>query len=184
MINESVYMATFYMQWLMILLLSVGVITLFKKQLDVKLGMRHHGMDQGKPFPITSIQAINGEHHLVGIQQAQPTIFIMTSAGCGACATLYPCLNRVAQRTRGTQFVLMVMGEHQEVLELANKYELNIPVGILTESMMESTETSIFPFAYALSASHKVVAKGTLNNEEHLRLLLESDDFLIAEKTA
>lgn len=182
--NNTILLTTLYAQWILILLLSIGVITLFKKHLDIKLGMRHHGLEAGTSFPIASIQSLSENSHQVVIQHALPTVFIMTAIGCGACSTLYPCLNRVAERNQSIQFVLMVMGEQHEVIQLAEKYDLSIPVGILTESMMESLETTIFPFAYAISANHKVIAKGTINTEEHLQLLLDSDDFYEIRQTA
>ncbi|WP_410769477.1 thioredoxin family protein [Fontibacillus sp. BL9] len=184
MINDTMILTALYTQWILILLLSIGVITLFKKHLDIKLGMRHHGIEAGTFFPISSIPSLSENNRQIAIQQAQPTIFIMTAIGCGACSTLYPCINRVAERNRNIQFVLMVMGEQQEVIQLAKKYDLSIPVGVLTESMMESLETTIFPFAYAISTNHKVIAKGTINTEEHLQLLLESDDFYEIGQTA
>ncbi|MBU5672114.1 thioredoxin family protein [Paenibacillus brevis] len=182
--SNTMLLTTLYVQWILILLLSIGVITLFKKHLDIKLGMRHHGLEAGASFPIASVPALSENNRQIAIQQAQPTIFIMTAIGCGACSTLYPCLNRVAERNQNIHFVLMVMGEPREVIELAAKYDLSIPVGVLTESMMESLETTIFPFAYAISTNHKVIAKGTINTEEHLQLLLDSDEFFELGQTA
>lgn len=184
MVNEKVFIVAFYLQWVIIFALSFGVITLFKKHLTSKLAMKHLGLEINAPFPLERIESISGDTHLITAQSSKITILIVGSYGCEACTRIYPVLNKLSSKFQHIQFILTVMGEPDEIVNVQKKYDLRIPVAQLTMDMMQSIDVRIFPFAYSISPEGKVLLKGGINTENDILLFLENDDLPIFKNGA
>ncbi|KQO17409.1 TlpA family protein disulfide reductase [Paenibacillus sp. Leaf72] len=135
----------------------------------IELVKQDHGLNFNSSFPKEILKLINSEDLSV---YNNDSVIIFSSPYCGSCKELYPILNKMQQVYRNIQFITLMQGEEDEVIQVAKDYNLNVHVSVLNRDEMNLYKTFIFPFAYYIS-NGKVVSKGVINNEFDFELLLK-----------
>lgn len=168
-------MASYVALWILVAMLTVRTIQVARSSRPASQGLakQDHGLELGKPFPITSMRTLQG--HEVRLQQETGVVVLFTSVSCPACQDLHAALVRYRRKRPDLQIMLFMLGDELGVRDTVDQYGLDLPVSVLRHGDVERFGTRIFPFGYRLSPTGDVVSKGVVNGEVHLDLLLRAD---------
>lgn len=178
-----VFVASYVVLWAVVILLALIVTDLSRRLQPQKksLGRQDHGLPFGSSFPQLRLSAVTGENVELIQPRGQGTVVVFASASCRPCHGLLQVLVAFQNKRPGLRIVTLVLGSEEEIREIAERYGLRMPVALLTHEHLEETRNTIFPFGYFLSTSGTVLAKGVLNGEGDLGLLVSAPHF--AERT-
>ncbi len=138
-----------------------------------QLPQQDSGIPRGAAFPRAKLTTITGDIVDISGPKLEPTIVFFTASDCPACKNLYPIIEIVRKKHASEfNFVSIIVSNEQTLSDYVRIHNINIPVTHVTSDDIEEFKTKIFPFAYLLSPSGQVLAKGGIIGEEHFNLLL------------
>ncbi|MFS1516904.1 hypothetical protein V1503_10655 [Bacillus sp. SCS-151] len=175
---SNLFMLSYVILWGVVFLLAYSSISVMKKQIQMvkEIPDTDMGLDIGTVFPIEKALTIDNKDMTLFKAKSEVSIVLLASSWCEMCKKVFPLFLSVAKQNPQYQFSVMMLGDLEEVTQHVRDYEITLPVKHAEQ--FEDLQTSLIPFAYALDGEGHVLAKGLINTEEHLRLLLS-----IAKKT-
>lgn len=168
--------------WAMVALQSYFIIQLGRKLQVVKkkegadpiLIEEDHGIPKRAVFPQFRFESLNkGLVDLKQIaKQKEGFLIAFTDANCSSCKELYPVLERFHRDNPQFQSLILMVGQHPEVVDIINQYQISIPVTPIDLTISLEFGTHIYPFVYYLSPQGEVIAKSIVQRRETLNALL------------
>jgi len=161
-------------QWTLLILVTYVLITgkANLRPVNSKLPKQDTGIPYGVQFPRTNLKTIFGDTVNINGSDVKPTIVFFTASNCPACKSLYPIIEIVRKKYESqANFVSIIVSNEKSLRDYVLINNINIPVTHLDLNYIEEFNTKIFPFAYYLSPSGHVLAKGVVSEEEHFNLL-------------
>lgn len=136
--------------------------------------VEHIGLPISSQAPPFVAKDHNGASVKLEDTNGQWRIIAFISSGCGACAGAIEALNEFLGERQ--DFAVLIVGDTDLESNKAYAAEHAAIVPILTPEPMLTMEIYLvrrFPFVYIIDEAGVIRAKSTINNREHLRLLLE-----------
>ncbi|MED4354944.1 hypothetical protein P9265_21975 [Schinkia azotoformans] len=166
---------SYFVLWIIIIILSIGVLKLFiaGNNPDMRpLHKQNTGILKGTLFPFKTFR--NTKNEEINLNTKNGSILLFTSAGCGACKSLYPHLESFNKSYPDLLLVLIIQGSNDAIELLIDNHSLqNIKIVRSTSSLLQESKIEVFPFAYYVSHNGIVLSKGLINNVEQLFTLVK-----------
>ncbi|HKR87127.1 MAG TPA: methylamine dehydrogenase accessory protein MauD [Phenylobacterium sp.] len=170
------------LQWVVLIGLIVVVIALLRQ-----VGMLHErlgpvgaltlpgGPKVGEPAPRFDLAAIDGRQVSLGGPSEASTLLFFLSPGCPVCKALVPALKSIAKEHGPTlRLVLASDGEPEAQQQMVTEHGLEKFPLVLSTALGLAHQVSKLPHAVLIDAAGQIVAKGLVNNREHLESLFEA----------
>ncbi|PED88328.1 hypothetical protein COL64_30520 [Bacillus toyonensis] len=171
---NAIFFSSYLLLWLIVIVLSITIIDLLKK-LKPKapsLPLQDQGLNIGTIFPKFEFLSLNKGMLNINPSNMKGSIIIFTASTCNGCMAIYPALEPFLKKNPNISVTLMMVGEPQSIQEKLEQFNINIPVISPTEKEMEDMRVSLSPFAYFLSPTGKILAKGGIPaGMQHIELL-------------
>jgi len=180
---STAFLAAFAVQWVVILLLAVMVVGLFRQ-----VGMLHErlgpvgaltlpgGPKVGDIAPAFDLPSLNGGQVRVGgaNENSVSTLLFFLSPTCAICKTMLPVLLSIVREQDGTRLILASDGDEERQRKLIDREKLHGYPFVLSTDLGRAHGVAKLPYAVLLDAEGRIVAKGLINNREHVESLFEA----------
>ncbi|MED1287521.1 thioredoxin family protein [Bacillus mycoides] len=169
-----IFLSSYLFLWLIVIALSITIIGLLKrlKPKAPSLPLQDQGLNIGTIFPKFEFESLNNRLVNINPSNKKGSIIIFTASTCNGCMAIYPALEPFLKKNPNISITLMMVGELQSIKEKIDQFNINIPVISPTEKEMEEMRVSLSPFAYFLSPTGKILAKGGIPaGMQHIELL-------------
>ncbi|MCR8845880.1 hypothetical protein NQ117_19540 [Paenibacillus sp. SC116] len=167
------------MQWaelvmyVMLILVTYSLTQVYQRSIKKELYNSNMGLAKGEKFPLLNLPSMTGEVISLVRPSTEGTIVTFTSTTCAYCALLYPTLTPFQEKQPQLKVVNLMVGNMESITEKINEFEMKIPISLIEEEDLPNFNVKLLPFAYFLNADGKVVAKGAVNTEDDLKILLQ-----------
>lgn len=169
----SLWLASYIVLWLLVLLVVLSVVVLFRQLgvLHLRFGPRgalstEEGPELQAPAPVVDSVDTSGRTWRVG-GTGQPTTLVFVSPQCSICEDLLPAI-RAVHRSIPPDSQLMVVSTGNDEVSASHARRLK-PVPVLADpSVAEVFRVVATPFAVHVDGSGLVVRKGVVNTREQL----------------
>jgi len=132
------------------------------------------GLRLGTRAPAFTLERVGGGTFGLGELAGRRHLVVFTQPGCGPCSRVMPALNAL-ERKGETQVVAVCEGDPEETAAWVEEHAATFPV--LRQERREVSrryEVLATPFAFLIDEEGVVAAKGIVNDDQHVRFLLES----------
>ena len=171
--------------WALVIVLCVVVVALLRQvgMLHERLGpvgalVMPGGPSVGDVAPSFDLEAIDGRNVLLGgarAQAARLTLLFFLSPSCPVCKSLLPIIKSVAREQAGALLVVLASdGDMPAQIAMVRREKLEAFPLVLSTPLGLAYQVSKLPHAVLIDAQGKIVAKGLINNREHLESLFEA----------
>jgi methylamine dehydrogenase accessory protein MauD len=171
--------------WVLVVVLTIIVLGLVRQLglIHLRLGPdgsrvlgTHEGLELGTLAPdFTATDIVHQTEITLTRLKMQTSILVFASQSCSACLKLMPHIAKFHRSQNGKiQIVLFNQDDIERSLELAQSFELDIP--IIADSngtIAKEYQVRATPFAYRLDKKGYVLRRGIVNDLEGLIELLE-----------
>jgi len=175
---NPLFMVSYFTLWALTVCLGACVVYMLRRMNRLKLPNFPPGIPEGElpgleprsEFPRLDMIDTDGKEFSL-----RNTVVVFSVTGCGVCKLLYPVLHKFKDKHPHLKLAILMFEENEgELPAVMQEYDITLPV--IPHRMEEMTvyRTTVFPFAYTLDSNGRVVAKGHVNEEAHLRALAES----------
>ncbi len=133
----------------------------------------------GEQAPVLEVESWSGERVRVGGVEPQglETLLFFVSPTCPVCKSLLPVVRRVRDAEGpGLRLLLASDGPREEHLSFVEAHELTRDPYLLSQALGLAYQVGRLPTAILLDAQGVVVARGLVNQREHLESLFEARD--------
>ncbi|NIK72476.1 hypothetical protein [Paenibacillus sp. BK720] len=172
----NLFILSYVILWGVVFLLVYTLISVMKKQVVKEVAGSDIGLDIGTKFPIEKALTIDNKDMTIFQAKSEASIVLLASVWCEMCKNVLPLFLSVAKQNPQYQFSVMMLGSVEDIRQCVLDFGISLPVK--QADKFEDLQTSLIPFVYALDGDGHVLAKGIINTEEHLQVLLT-----IAKKT-
>jgi methylamine dehydrogenase accessory protein MauD len=180
---STAFLAAFAVQWVVIALLAVMMVGLLRQ-----VGMLHErlgpvgaltlpgGPKVGDIAPAFDLPSLTGGQVRVGgmNEGGTSTLLFFLSPTCAICKTMLPILLSMAREHRGTRLVFASDGDEERQMKLIVQEKLTDYPFVLSTDLGRAHGVAKLPYAVLLDAEGRIVAKGLVNNREHVESLFEA----------
>ncbi|REK75649.1 TlpA family protein disulfide reductase [Paenibacillus paeoniae] len=171
---SSIFVLSYYMLWCCVVCLAIAVVYLLTRK-PVPTPAAHQQPDTMQGLPISSVfPTLDLTDYGNNAVSLRSSLVIFSVTGCDVCKLLYGVLEGFKSNHPQLPIYILLFeegpGEIQATLDL---HQLTIPVIPKRMDEMGLYQTSLYPFAYTLNRNGNVIAKGNVNDEEHLLLMIE-----------
>lgn len=180
---STAFLAAFAVQWVVIALLAVMMVGLLRQ-----VGMLHErlgpvgaltlpgGPKVGDIAPAFDLPSLTGGQVRVGgmNEDGASTLLFFLSPTCAICKTMLPILLSMAREHGGTRLVLASDGDEERQMKLIIQEKLTDYPFVLSTDLGRAHGVAKLPYAVLLDAEGRIVAKGLVNNREHVESLFEA----------
>lgn len=169
--------------WVLVIGLCLVVIALLRQvgMLHERLGpvgalVMPGGPAVGDAAPSFDLAAVDGRAvRIGGTSSAALTLLFFLSPSCPVCKSLLPLVKSVERERRGAlQVVLASDGDMPAQLAMIKREKLEAYPLVLSTPLGLAYQVSKLPHAVLIDADGTIVAKGLVNNREHLESLFEA----------
>ncbi|MBB3861301.1 methylamine dehydrogenase accessory protein MauD [Novosphingobium hassiacum] len=169
--------------WALVIGLCLVVIALLRQvgMLHERLGpvgalVMPGGPAVGDAAPSFELAAVDGRAVRIGGASTAPlTLLFFLSPSCPVCKSLLPLVKSVERERRGAlQVVLASDGDMPAQLAMIKREKLEAYPLVLSTPLGLAYQVSKLPHAVLIDAAGTIVAKGLVNNREHLESLFEA----------
>src|SRR5262249_7479378 len=175
------WLIAFIVLWIIVLglpflllgtLRSLGLLSWRLEQLEATMPRRlgRDGLQPGKRAPDFTLPSAEGGEISLHDFSGRKVLLVFTQSGCSPCQKIVPELNRL-----GTDEQVLVVNNGN--VEATRKWRAEVgarfPV-LAQEQFSISKKYQVFatPFAFLIKAKGVIVAKGIINNRQHIRYVL------------
>lgn len=180
---NSIWLVSYFVLWLIVILLTLAVVLLARQVslLYRRLGPAPARMENEGP-PIGSLPSqvealtLDGRQVAVGGAQAKPQFLVFVSANCVTCDGLAPALRAAWKSERhNIDFLAVCMTDDETLVRSFVKRNKLHEISCIM-SVELSRQYNIFnpPHAVLLDRGGAVIAKGVVNNLDHIESLLNA----------
>jgi methylamine dehydrogenase accessory protein MauD len=153
---------------------ALGLLQWRMEQLEATTPRRvaREGLKRGTPAPDFTLPGVAGPEVSLHDFAGRRRLLVFTQTGCSACHEIVPQLNRL--QNKGTvQVLLVITGEPHECRAWAETTGAQFPV-LVQQEMTLSRSYQVFatPFAFVIDERDVIIAKGIVNNAQHLGYVL------------
>ncbi|WP_292959945.1 MULTISPECIES: methylamine dehydrogenase accessory protein MauD [unclassified Novosphingobium] len=175
--------------WILVLVLALVVVALLRQvgMLHERLGpvgalMLPGGPEVGQETPAFELEAIDGRAvRIGGAADGRSTLLFFLSPTCPVCKSLIPVVKSIArEQGDALQVVLASDGDAQAQYEMVVRERLEAFPLVLSTPLGIAFQVSKLPHAVLIDANNQIVAKGLINNREHLESLFEASRIGVA----
>lgn len=180
---STAFLAAFAVQWVVIALLAVMMVGLLRQ-----VGMLHErlgpvgaltlpgGPKVGDIAPAFDLPSLTGGQVRVGgmNEGGISTLLFFLSPTCAICKTMLPILLSMTREHGGTRLVLASDGDEERQMKLIVQEKLTDHPFVLSTDLGRAHGVAKLPYAVLLDAEGRIVAKGLVNNREHVESLFEA----------
>lgn len=169
--------------WVLVIGLCLVVFALLRQvgMLHERLGpvgalVMPGGPAVGDAAPAFDLAAVDGRAVRIGGASPAPlTLLFFLSPTCPVCKSLLPVIRSIERERRGAlQVVLASDGDLPAQLAMVKREKLEAYPLVLSTPLGLSYQVSKLPHAVLIDAAGIIVAKGLINNREHLESLFEA----------
>ena len=169
--------------WVLVIGLCLVVVALLRQvgMLHERLGpvgalVMPGGPSVGDAAPVFDLVAVDGRAvRLGGVGPAALTLLFFLSPTCPVCKSLLPVIRAIERERRGTlRVVLASDGDLPAQLAMVKREKLEAYPLVLSTPLGLAHQVSKLPHAVLIDAAGVIVAKGLVNNREHLESLFEA----------
>ena len=169
--------------WVLVIGLCLVVVALLRQvgMLHERLGpvgalVMPGGPAVGDLAPSFDLAAVDGTSVRLGGPSANPlTLLFFLSPSCPVCKSVLPVIRAIDREQRGAlKVVLASDGDLPAQLAMVKREKLEAYPLVLSTPLGLAYQVSKLPHAVLIDASGTIVAKGLINNREHLESLFEA----------
>lgn len=169
--------------WILVIALSAAVFILLRQVglLHERLGpvgalTLRGGPAVGSASPRFDLKALDGRDVAIGTpSHGHSTLLFFLSPSCPVCKSLLPVLKSIAREEgQRLQLILASDGEPDEQVAMVAREQLQDFPLVLSTPLGLAFQVSKLPHAVLIDGDGTVVAKGLVNNREHLESLFEA----------
>jgi len=186
---NEILLAAVVILWIVVIALALAVLALVRQ-----VGMLHErlgpvgalvlpgGPEAGSAAPDFTLEAIDGRTvRLGGSGDGRATLLFFLSPSCPVCKSLLPVVKQIARESGDAlQVVLASDGDHDEQVRMVTREHLEMFPLVLSTPLGIAYQVSKLPHAVLIDAAGTIVAKGLVNNREHLESLFEAQRLGVA----
>ena len=134
------------------------------------------GPQVGNAAPRFDLEAIDGRDVVIGgSSQGRTTLLFFLSPSCPICKSLLPVIKSIAREEGDRlQVVLASDGDHEAQRKMVEREGLEAFPLVLSTPLGMAYQVSKLPHAVLIDEQNLIVAKGLVNNREHLESLFEA----------
>ncbi|WP_028543277.1 hypothetical protein [Paenibacillus taiwanensis] len=175
---SSFMQLSFIIQWVFILLLLFSVTYLIRnRQQNVVVQhepplLKGNSLEVGSYFPRLAVTSMNNADIQLRQTQFNGSILLFSVSGCSGCQLMYPKINNIAKHFSSYQVLSVMIGPKEDILQLKENYEIEIPIHQIEMNEMNLYSTFSFPFCYILSQEGMIIGKGNVQDELGIEQLL------------
>ena len=183
---NPVWIASIVLQWLVIVGLCIVLLALLRQigalSLKVNMAADTSNHDSGDGPPLYSelvrheIPLLDGTRYAIGGKRGGPSLAIFFSPGCGGCSGVDEAIRTVAriQEDQPTSILLVLPLEQDTAFKYVEKHPFPGVAVALHEHFPEYYAPRGTPFAFALTPSGIVAARGKGRTAQHLMQMLHA----------
>lgn len=166
------FLVSYGVLWLLVL--SMGYMLLQGRLLSRATGTgplipgEQSGLAVGSTFPFSAVLPPDAPP-----LQELPTLVLVTASGCAPCKPLLNLLPQWIKQNRGVQVVVLMVGKLEHVLQAEREFDSPVPFYPATVEQMKVIQTTGAPFAYVVSSTGLVKARGYAGSDVQLTFLLQ-----------
>lgn len=169
--------------WVLVIGLCLVVVALLRQvgMLHERLGpvgalVMPGGPSVGDAAPSFDLAAVDGRAVRLGGQSPHPlTLLFFLSPTCPVCKAMLPLIRSIEREQRGALHVVLASdGDLPAQLAMVKRERLEAYPLVLSTPLGLAYQVSKLPHAVLIDASGTIVAKGLINNREHLESLFEA----------
>jgi methylamine dehydrogenase accessory protein MauD len=186
--TQSLLLAAIVLSWVVIAALGLCVIALARQ-----VGVLHEriapvgalatasGPAVGELAPRLTVSTIEGREVVVGARHTtgRPTLLLFVSAQCPICKVIIPVAKDFA---RAERLSLLFVGDSpaEELRDLVERFSLE-GLDVVNSAQLGLTfQVAKLPYAVLIAANGILVARGLVNNREHLESLVVAHESGVA----
>ncbi len=181
----QVFLAAFALQWIAIIIMAVLFVGMFRQ-----IGLLHERLgpvgaltlsggakvgEQARQFDLVSL---NGGMVQIGgaVTDGLSTLIFFVSPTCPVCKSMLPILRSMAKEPEArTRLVFASDGDEVAQRKMIEREKLDAYPFVLSGALGREHGVGKLPYAVLIDAVGKVVAKGLVNNREHVESLFEAE---------
>ena len=169
------FIYSYIVLWIIISFLTFSTIIVIRRITPARprLEMDDVGLDIGVKVPITKFKSLVNKSVELITPNKSGTVVVFLSINCGACSNVIANLTNFIQQHSNLSVVVFMRGnDENEIFMKLGNLTPDIPVIKLTDELQERFIVTLYPFAYFLSSTGTVLAKGGIPaGKPHLELL-------------
>lgn len=162
---SQLFEVSYAILWIVVILQSVIIVSLMKQVSPPKrkhLPLQEHGLENKTQFPFKTLRSIDGETIALNRSDRAGTMVLVVSASCTVCNAVYSLVPSFQKRRPQFSVVFLMEGEEEEVRKKIEDHHIKFPVVTMDQVVKEELAIGLLPFAYLVSPSGEIVAKGGL----------------------
>jgi methylamine dehydrogenase accessory protein MauD len=164
--------------WAVVLFQGVVIFLLLRQlglmYLGTAQGIARDGLAVGKRAPQFTAVGLSGDQITLQERLSLPLLLIFGSPTCGPCKSLVPHLNEFAAERTGELHVLFLSrGSVDDARRFATEQAVHVPLAAHPDDALpDRFQARVTPFGFVIGSDGTVLAKGLVNNREHLDMLV------------
>lgn len=178
-------LGSYVVLWILVVMIVFSNVLMLRRMRPPRLELpgQDHGLRRGAHLPRLALQTVDHDTFNPTSNVAKGTVVVVATGTCHVCHELFPVLRSFQLKRPDLRFALLMLAEDQDIRSTIEDHRIDIPVFKLTPEHLEELNTRMFPFAYYLSPEGIILAKGVVNGEAHLRLLVAERRYAAKQPT-
>ena len=185
---SSMFVITYLALWGIVLLQSLAILLLLRQvgKLHLRIApagarVMAGGPEIGEPAPRVSLKNFNEPQQEVDVSDSMPKdlYLLFVSPGCAICASIMPAFKSLARQWKHElDWAVVAYGHHQGWQEFVRKSRLEKTGSVHAPEVAKLYKIGATPYAVLIRKDRTVLAKGLVNQIEHLESILEARNAL------
>lgn len=175
---SGAWLASYIALWAVVAFQGVVIFLLLRQlglmYLGTAQGIARDGLAVGKRAPQFTVRGLAGEPIALSDFAGTPLLLVFGSPNCAPCKHLIPHLNAFAEKhSRELRVLFLSRGELEEARRFAREEDVQVPVAAHPDDTLpDQYQARVTPFGFVIGADGTILAKGLVNNHEHLEMLM------------